>query len=78
MEIKSFRNVIELWPSRKQFAAALGIKPHLASLWWQRDIIQPEYFMAVSAACADMDYRQVTVDFLLRLYTEKKRERNAA
>jgi hypothetical protein len=76
--IDNFKKIIDLWPTRIEFAAEFGIKPGLASLWWQRDIIQPEYFIAVAEACARKGQPEITVERLTAMYTAKKQKRGAA
>lgn len=50
IELSSFREVIELWPSREAMAGDLAsVTSGRVSKWWQRRSIPAEYWSAVLA-----------------------------
>jgi hypothetical protein len=50
MKFASFRDVIDLWPSREAMAADLAVgSSSVVSKWWQRDSIPAEWWAAVLA-----------------------------
>lgn len=46
-EINSFRDVIELWPSRQAMASDVPAPASTVSKWWQRDSIPSEWWSSV-------------------------------
>jgi len=46
-ELRSFRDVIELWPSKEAMGADLRANPSAVSKWWQRDSIPAEWWSAI-------------------------------
>ena len=46
-EIKSFRDLIELWPTREALAAEIGANSNTVSKWWQRDNVPAEYWAPI-------------------------------
>jgi hypothetical protein len=46
-EILTFRDVIELWPSREALASDVGAAAWVVSKWWQRKSIPAEWWSAV-------------------------------
>lgn len=68
----SFRDVIELWPSKEAMAADLssaGVKASAVSKWWQRDNIPAEWWSAVLStdkASANAVSAQLLTDFAAR------------
>jgi DNA-binding transcriptional regulator YiaG len=49
-EIRSFRDVIDLWGSREAMAAELRASSRTISKWWQRDRIPAEWWSAILAS----------------------------
>lgn len=48
MSFASFRNVIDLWPSREVMAADVAAgSSSVVSKWWQRDSIPAEWWAAI-------------------------------
>jgi hypothetical protein len=45
--MRSFRSIVELWPSRDSMAAEVGAYPNLVSKWWQRNSIPVEWWQTV-------------------------------
>jgi hypothetical protein len=72
-KLDTFRQIIDLWTRRDGFAAEIGITAGRASVWWQRDIIQPEFFSEVAAGCARKGHPEITIERLNAIYTAKKR-----
>jgi len=46
-ELRSFRDVIELWPSKEAMGADLRANASAVSKWWQRDSIPAEWWAAI-------------------------------
>jgi len=46
-EIKSFRDLIELWPTREALAAEIGANSSTVSKWWQRDSVPAEWWAPI-------------------------------
>jgi len=46
-QIKSFRDLIELWPTREALAAEIGAKSSAVSKWWQRDSVPAEWWAPI-------------------------------
>jgi hypothetical protein len=46
-QINSFRELIELWPSREGMAADIGAKSSAVSKWWQRDSVPAEWWAPI-------------------------------
>lgn len=42
--MKSFRSIIELWPTREACASEIGATPSQVSKWWQRDSVPAEWW----------------------------------
>jgi hypothetical protein len=49
LQINSFRELIELWPSREGMAADIGAKSSAVSKWWQRDSVPAEWWSPILA-----------------------------
>lgn len=63
----SFREVIDLWPSREALAAELpGVSNWNVSKWWQRDRLPAEYWVALTSTGRARD-AGVTADVLASL-----------
>jgi hypothetical protein len=63
-QAKSFRDVVELWPSHVALASLLGLKTRAVAWWVQRDQIPPSHWPAllkVAAECGfDLTYRDLS------------------
>ena len=46
---RTFRDVIELWPSKEALADEIGARGAAVSKWWQRDSIPAERWSAILA-----------------------------
>ena len=49
LQINSFRELIELWPSREALASDIGAKASAVSKWWQRDSVPAEWWLPIMA-----------------------------
>lgn len=67
LEIKSFRDLIALWPNAEELAWDTRVKGTIARAWKHRNNIPPRYWPRVLRAAAKRGYHQVTIDLLLRL-----------
>ena len=56
-DLSTFRDVIELWPSREAMAADIGAGASAVSKWWQRDGIPAEWWSAILATGIANDNR---------------------
>lgn len=46
-EPKTFRAIIELWPTRESLSEEIGARASTVSKWWQRDTIPAEWWSSV-------------------------------
>jgi len=67
--MNTFREVIDLWPSRAAFADAIGAERVTARSWWQRDRIPSAWWSRVVDAAPEED--GVTLELLASLAAEK-------
>lgn len=65
--IKSFRNIIELWPSIGDFADDIGVKYVTAQVMKHRDSIDADHWVAVVEAAKRRGYSGITYETLARL-----------
>jgi hypothetical protein len=68
--MRRHREVIELWPTRAEFARELGVAYQTARQWYARDNIPANYWPAVVSNAAARGLRQVTVELLLAIKAE--------
>lgn len=73
-QISSFRDVIELWPSREAMAADIRAGASAVSKWWQRDNIPSEWWAAILAAPLASG---ISADDLIRLAAREAAEARA-
>lgn len=45
--IKTFRDVVALWPSNEAMASDVSVKPPTVAKWGQRDSIPAEYWSSI-------------------------------
>ena len=53
--MKTHREIIELWPSIGDLAKDLRQKYNTVYMWWKRDSIPPDLWVAVVHAARDRD-----------------------
>lgn len=76
-ELKSFRDVIELWETRELLAGDVGgASASQVSKWWQRDNIPSEWWMRVLST-EKAHGAGITSDLLARLAAREKEEAGA-
>ena len=52
-DLRSFRDVIDLWPSKEAMASDVSSRAAAVSKWWQRDSIPADKWSAIlSTDCA--------------------------
>jgi hypothetical protein len=68
--MRRHREVIELWPTRAEFARELGVAYQTARQWYARDNIPANYWPGVVSSAAARGLRQVTVELLLAIKAE--------
>ena len=73
-DFQTFRDVIELWAKRIDFARAVNVSPVRASAWWQRDSIPPEWWTEVVAAAHRAGHASVTINLLASIAAGKRKE----
>lgn len=67
---KSFRELIDLWPSQKDFAAETGIIYVTARTMYRRNRIGPEYWPSILAAAKKRRFFTVRKELLADLAME--------
>lgn len=72
--LKTFRDVVALWPTAAALARKLRQKPTNIRDWKARDKIPGKYWVAVVAQAQADGFRGVTIDRLIRITRAKKRE----
>ncbi len=65
--VSTFREVLGLWPSLRDFASEVDAPLVSARKWHQRDSIPPEFWIQVSEAAQRRGYDGITVELLTRL-----------
>ncbi|MCO6407321.1 hypothetical protein [Hoeflea alexandrii] len=65
--MSNFRNIIEKWPSRGEFAADLGVTPQHATNMYTRDGIPSKYWAALVSSASVRGIDGVTLDDLARI-----------
>lgn len=70
--IKSFRDVIELWPSIGEFAEDIGVKYVTGQLMKHRDSIDADHWVAVVEAAKRRGFKGVTYEALARIRAGEK------
>ncbi len=65
--VSTFREVLGLWPSLRDFASEVDAPLVSARKWQQRDSIPPEYWIQVSGAAQGRGFDGITVELLTRL-----------
>jgi len=76
--MQTYRDVIELWPSRDAFAADIGVSSEAARKMWERDRIAPEYWTATVGAAAARRYRGITTNVLAQIAASRRASQAAA
>lgn len=66
-ELRSFADVVSLWPSIAAFADDVGASPDRARKWIARRSIPAEWFTSVMAAAHKRGLRQVNAELLAEL-----------
>ena len=70
MQIKSFREVMSLWPTVSAFASDVGVPMPTAAKWKQRDSV-PAPFWAAVLSTRPARKAQVSADLLVELAARK-------
>ena len=73
--MKTFTDIIALWPHKTEFAADLGVPYERAKAWSTRNSIPGQYFSAVAAAAQGRGLDSVTVDVLSTIAASSQRPR---
>lgn len=68
----SFREIIELWPTRKAFGDAIGVKESAAKLMHFRNNIHVQHWQKLTAAARAAGFKSVTLDLLVSIAGQKK------
>lgn len=64
--LRTYREVIELWPSAAALARFLGSKPHTVAEWWRRDSVPESKFMGIVEAAQKCGFEGVSYALLAR------------
>lgn len=65
-ELKTFRDVMELWPTVGQFAEEIGVPAPTANKWRQRNRVPPGFWSAILGT-RKARKAKVTADLLVTL-----------
>lgn len=65
--MKSFSDIIRLWPNPRSMADAIGAGHWAVAKWQQRDRIPPEWWLSVIRAAAAAGYQGVTLDQMAKI-----------
>jgi DNA-binding transcriptional regulator YiaG len=76
MQITSIRTLIELWPTRKELAADLGVTTDRVHKWAQGNTIPAKFHLSVIRS-ANRRNLPVTADLLARLHDDAARDEAA-
>ena len=66
-EYDSFREIIDLWPSRVALADELGVRPQAIANMHMRDSVASEHFNKIVEAAKSMGYDGVTHELMCNL-----------
>ncbi len=66
-ELRTFADVVSLWPSITAFANDVGASPDRARKWVARESIPAEWFTSVTDAAHKRGHWQITADLLARI-----------
>ena len=55
-DITSHKQVIDLWPNQATFAREIGHEYHKINKWYIRNMIPPQYWVAVVNAAHEHDF----------------------
>lgn len=76
--MKSFQDVIDLWPTRAALADDIGVSRVRVSTWRHRDSIPGEFWRRIVKAAKRNGYASVTVDCLARISEGRNKTDEAA
>ena len=77
MSIKSFRELVDLWPTAFQMAADIGGNPEMVRKWRQRDAIPPEWWVWILRTTIAKEH-EIDAAALTRLAARSKVTRGMA
>jgi hypothetical protein len=64
--MQNFRELIDCWPSLREFATDLDVSPNTAAGWYRRYSVPAKYWDTVLSCAADRDI-DVSPEDLIRL-----------
>jgi hypothetical protein len=76
--MNSHREIIDLWPSRVDFAAEVGIKYERASAWYRRNSIHSDFWADVVRAAGGRGFYAVTTDLLAQIKSAERGKAHVA
>ena len=71
MNILTHKDIIDYWPTRAAFCAAVGVPYNIGRQWYKRSRIPADYWVAVVNACHEID-APVTYRVLAECIAHKK------
>lgn len=74
----TFRDLIDAWPSCREFAAEIGVTVLNARQMRNRDSIAPEHWPALVSAAKARGIEGATFETLAQMARRRKQERSAA
>lgn len=69
--VRSFSDVIRLWPTIEMAASEIGVNPWTLVGWRRRNSIPADYWMDLKAAAVARGFEFLTIDFLSVLASQK-------
>lgn len=76
--MKSFQDIIDLWPSIAAFARETGVPYERARRWYNTNSIPHGYANNVVAAASLLGKSSITLELLAKLAEERRSEREPA
>lgn len=65
--MKTFADIIDAWPSRREFAGDCGVSYNTAKQWVTRDSIPPCYWSRIVLAASERGLAGVTLRALVQI-----------
>lgn len=70
--MNTFSQLIDLWPTKAEFASDLGVEYGVAHQWDRRDSIPSDYWNDVIAAAERRQLKGINLELLAEISSKKK------
>lgn len=67
MEYQTFKEIIDIWPSRLELGALLDVGANNVTMMYRRDSVPAKYFDKIVAGAQAMGHADVTHELLCKL-----------